>query len=434
MILLFSPLMASGSRSVCLAIGPDTLGVIMPENILTTLDRVLVKWTDNGYPFAELVLSEYHNSSDTAFVTYRLIPGESVSIDTVVFGEFSPAEVRRLQRLIRDDLTGPYHGNRIRKAQNRLRESSWLNTADRHDISGSALRFYAERVEDFSFNVLLSYQSRAGGLVGQADIALINFLGLGRRADFSWYHPSERTNRVTVNWYEPYLINTGFSAGLRFKQEHEDTLYVTRESRFELIWENRITDVGVVISREDVYTTEAGDSAGVIPGTRHISALNVRLEDLIGAAWQYHVSLTGGVRIGEDSLQYPVDYEAEILFHSKPWYFQGKLLGGRIFSKGDPAGYQQFRLGGGMFLRGALFEQYRVDWYTGGILEGGVEDGLLRAGLFADWAFIEGISTPLIHVGTSLSLPTGTTRLKILLGFDIKEPLNQGKIHVGWTF
>jgi hypothetical protein len=98
------------------------------------------------------------------------------------------------------------------------------------------------------------------------------------------------------------------------------------------------------------------------------------------------------------------------------------------------AGYQQFRLGGGTFLRGAFFEQYRVDWYTGGILEGGVDDGLLRAGLFVDWAWMEGISGPLIHAGTSLSLPAGTSRLKILLGFDVQEPQTQGKIHVGWTF
>jgi hypothetical protein len=434
MILLFFPLAASGNRPVCLTIGTDTLGVMMPENIPTTLDRVLKQWTGNGYPYAELVLSAYHGSSDTVHVTYRLIPGESVHIDTVVFGKFTPVEVHRLQRLIRDDLTGPYNIQRIRQAQNRLNQSPWLKTVNRHDISDSALRFYAERVEDFSFDALLSYQNRAGGLVGQADIGLVNFLGLGRQADFSWYHPSERTNRVTVNWFEPYLLNTGFSAGLRFRQEHEDTLYVTRESRFKLIWENRVTDVGLVISREDVYTTDAGDSAGVIEGTRHISALNLRLEDITRQAWQYRLSVTGGIRTGEDSLQYPMDYEAEIRIRNEPWYVWGKLLGGRVFSKGDLAGYQQFRLGGGTFLRGAFFEQYRVDWYTGGILEGGVDDGLLRAGLFVDWAWMEGISGPLIHAGTSLSLPAGTSRLKILLGFDVQEPQTQGKIHVGWTF
>lgn len=433
-ILLFFPLAASGNRPVCLTIGTDTLGIMMPENIPSTLDRVLKEWTSHGYPYAELVLSAYHSKSDTAYVTYRLIPGESVNIDTVVFGKFTPTEVQRLQRLIQDDLTGPYNSQRIHQAQNRLNQSPWLKTVNRHDISGSALRFYVERVEDFSFDALLSYQNQVGGLVGQADIALVNFLGLGRRADFAWYHPSERTNRVTINWFEPYLLNTGFSADLRFRQEHEDTLYVTRESRFKLIWENKVTDMGMVISREDVFTTDAGDSAGVIEGTRHYSALNLRLEDITRQAWQYRLSVTGGIRTGEDSLQYPMDYEAEIRFYPKPWYFQGNFLGGRVFSKGDLAGYQQFRLGGGTFLRGAFFEQYQVDWYTGGILEGGMDDGLIRAGLFIDWAWMEGISGPLIHVGTSLSLPAGTSRLKILLGFDMQEPLTQGKIHVGWIF
>ncbi len=406
----------------------------MPENISVNLRHTLKDWTNNGYPFAELVLSRYENSNDTIRITYHVVPGESVTIDTVVFGDFSPAEVRRLKRLIRDDLAGLYHADRIHRVQNRLNGSNWLKTTDRHDISGNALRFYVEKVEDFTVDALLSYQSKAGGLVGQADIAFVNFLGLGRRADFSWYHPSERTNRVSANWMEPYLFNTGFSAKLRFKQEHEDTLYVTRESRFELVWQNRNTDMGIMVSQEDVYTTDAGEAAGIVSGTRHVSALSFQVSDRIRDTWQYELSVAGGIRTGEDTLQYPLEYECLITHIRGSLYFQGKTLGGRIFSQGTPADYQRFRLGGGTFLRGALFEQYRTDWFAGGILEGGVDDGVLRAGIFTDWAFLQGVNDPLFHVGVSLSLPAGASRMKILLGFDLREPLSQGKIHVGWTF
>lgn len=421
-------------KPIQLIIGTDTLGIVMPENIPIKLEQTLKSWTNQGYPFAELVLSHYETNRDTILLAYRIEPRESVTVDTVVFGNFSPSDVNRLMRIMREDLTGLYQHDRVLRAQERLQESPWLTVDDHHDISGNALRFYVEKVEDFSFDGLLSYQSQAGGIIGQVDIGFVNFLGLGRRADFSWYHPSKRTNRMMINWQEAYLFNTGFSSVIQFRQEHEDTLYVMREGLFELIWQNRTLDIGMVISQETIYTTEAGDMAGIVSGTRHVTALNARKTKRKNPQLTYMLYGSAGIRTGKDSLQYPIEYNGEITWIQNPYYLQGKLLGGQIFSQGNITDYQRFRLGGGTFLRGALFEQYRTDGYVGGTLEGGIQDGTMKAGLFLDWAFLQGISDPLFHVGTSLTLPTGTSHLKIFIGFNVREPLSQGKIHIGWTF
>lgn len=433
-LFVWSLLFSAPQETVFLSIGKDTTGVVIPENIPYYLEETLKIWGNHGYPFTEMVLTRYETRHDTLFVHYRIHSGETVTLDTVVFGDFSKGEVKRLNRLIREDLTGLYHRGRIEKSIRRLQQVEWLTTENRHDISGNALRLYVEKVEDFSLDVLAAYQSEAGGLVGQVDLSWSNFLGLGRQADFYWYHPSERTNRVSVHWVEPFIFNSGFTAKLRFKQEHEDTLYVYRDSRVELIWQGRRVDVGVRVSQEDIYTTRAGELAGIEPGSRQVSAVNLSLDRPLGRNWRISLSSGAGIRTGGDTLQVPVELNSRIERPAEPFYYQLRILGGWLYSEGKISDYQLWRLGGGDFLRGALFEQYRTRSFTGISLEGGLNDGRMRAGLFGDIAFLLKMKDPLFHAGFSLSLPAGPSKIRILLGFDLKKPPGQGKIHVGWSF
>jgi hypothetical protein len=427
-------LFAAPKETVFLSIGMDTVGMVIPENIPFYLEQTLQNRGNHGYAFAEIILSRYERKNDSLYIHYRINSGETVNIDTVVFGDFSNAEVRRLNRIIRRDLTGLYHRERIRESIRRLQDLTWLRTESHHDISGKALRLYVNKVEDFRFDALVSYQSEAGGLVGQADLSWVNFLGLGRQADFFWYHPSARTNRVSVNWIEPYIFNTGFTAKIRFKQEHEDTLYVYRDSRFELVWQGRAGDIGVMVSREDIYTTTAGDVAGIDSGTRQVSALNFAMKKPLSPSWRITASTSAGIRTGEDTLQYPLEMDIRLNGSRVPFYIHGRSLGAWLISESSVADYQLRRLGGGDFLRGALFEQYRAQYFAGLTIEGGLNDGRIKAGVFGDMAILQGVEHPLFHAGTALSLPAGPSEMRILLGFDLRKPLSQGKLHVGWSF
>lgn len=424
---------AAGER-IHLTIAKDTLGLIRPEQVPDYLNETLKTWGNAGYPFAEIVLALFEEKDGIPHIYYRLNPGESVTVDTVVFGDFSVGESRRLNRIIHDDLTGLYQGDKIDDALKRLRNNAWLVTEEHHDIYGNHLRLYVRKVEDFNFDALMSYQSDAGGMVGMAEFSMVNFLGLGRQAEFRWYHPSVQTNRVHLRWIEPYLFNSGFTADIRLKQEHEDTLYVYRDGRVRLIWYGRDFKLGVLASREEIFTTQAGDIAGISEGSRQLSAFDLSYEPDLTESFHYSLSFLAGIRTGGDTLQYPVELKTGVKYSGKPFYIQSEFSGGWILGDGIPAVYQLYRLGGSEFLRGALFEQYRTSRFTGITLEGGLDDGKIRFGLFSDLALLSGVNNVLIHAGTTLILPAGKSKLRILLGFDVRQPLNQGKFHFGWTF
>jgi hypothetical protein len=433
-LLLSCSVNAASGDFIYLTIANDTLGLVLPEQVPDYLDETLKHWGNSGYPFAEIILALFEEKDGVPHAYYRLNPGESVSIDTVVFGEFSRRESKRLNRIIHDDLTGPYHGEKIEDALKRLRRNEWLITEDRHDIYGNHLRFYARKVEDFTFDALMSYQSDAGSIVGLAEFNMVNFLGLGRQAEFQWYHPSARTNKVYLQWIEPYLFNSGLSAEIRLKQEHEDTLYVYRDGRIRLIWHGKDIKLGVLATGEKIYTTEAGDQAGISSGSRQLSAIDLMYESKMNESFQYALTCQAGVRTGGDTLQYPVEFNTHIKYSGQSVYFQTALFGGWIEGKGKPAPYQLYRLGGSEFLRGALFEQYRTSGFRGITLEGGFDDGSVRLGLFTDLAILSGSDDMMIHTGTTLILPAGKSKLRLLLGFDIRQPLSNGKFHFGWTF
>ena len=424
---------ASGDL-IHLTIARDTLGLVSPAQVPDYLNETLKTWGNSGYPFAEIVLALFEEKNGVPHAYYRLNPGESVSIDTVVFGDFSPRESKRLNRIIHDDLTGLYHGEKIGNALKRLKENGWLLTEDKHDIYGNNLRFYVRKVEDFNFDALMSYQSDAGGIVGMAEFSMVNFFGLGRQAEFRWYHPSKRTNRVHLQWVEPYLFNSGLTAEIRVKQEHEDTLYVYRDGRIRLIWQGKDLKLGVLASGEEIFTTEAGNLAGISSGTRQLSALDLLYESNIKDSFRYTLSCLAGIRTGGDTLQYPLELKTGVRYSDKQFYTQIAFFGGWIEGKGKPAPYQLYRLGGSEFLRGALFEQYRTSGFSGITFEGGLDDGAVRFGLFSDLALLSGVDEVMIHAGTTLILPAGKSKLRLLLGFDIRQPLSQGKFHFGWTF
>lgn len=434
LLVVFCSAYAAPDNLIHLTISEDTLGLVYPEQVPDYLNITLKTWGNAGYPFAEIVLALFEKKDGIPHAYYRLNPGESVSVDTVVFGDFSPGESRRLYRIIHDDLTGLYHGGKIEDALKRLRGNGWLLTEDRHDIYGNYLRFYVRKVEDFNFDALMSYQSDAGGLVGMAEFSMVNFLGLGRQADFRWYHPSTRTNRIYLQWVEPYLFNSGLTAEIRLKQEHEDTLYVYRDGRIRLIWQGKYWKWGVLASGEEIFTTEAGDLAGISSGSRQLSALDLSYESNINESFYFTISGLAGVRTGGDTLQYPLEFKAGIRYSVKSIYFQATMPGGWIMGQGRPAQYQLYRLGGSEFLRGALFEQYRTSAFSGITFEGGFDDGLVRFGLFSDLAILSDVDEFLIHTGATLILPAGNSKLRLLLGFDMRQPLSRGKFHIGWTF
>ena len=434
-ILLLMVSRGTGTGFYCVMEG-DTLRVEKAADIHDVVaEYMIVHFGDRGYPFAEAVLDAYERTDQAEYFHYRIARGLSAQIDTVVFGDYSPREISLLSRYITLPESGNFHYSEMRAMMNELKANPLLNVEERADIYGNGLRFYTEAKQDIRFDALLAYkqESERQGIVGDVSCELINLLGLGRLATFYWSRPTLGVNAIDVSYTEPYILNKPFSVQASFSQRFQDSLYVKRDLDLGVIYHiNPRSHFKIEYRNERIGTTTAGSDSGFVTQRRSGSDLSFQWRSRPGKLNTY-ARLSSAVHVNAGTLLSRSELNAGLSLQISRFETRVLILGGYTASEDPIALYDQFKLGGALFLRGAYFEQYLTDRYIGWKVESGYNYNRLRLFAFYDGAFMDHAQPFSHHAGIGLSLPAGNNRVTIGLGVNLAESVQQAKFHLSWN-
>ncbi len=415
-------------------IGQDTVALGKTLTADEAVSRYLLELGDQGYPFVEIVLDRYLRSEDREYIHYRIVRGDFVEIDTVVFGDYSAREISLLSRYITLPGSGAFHYSRVRSMIDELKTNPLLKVEDRADIYRNGIRFYTEARQDIRFDAVVAYKQEAEqkGIVGDISCELINLAGLGRLASFYWSRPSLGVNSIDISYTEPYILNKPFSAQISFAQRYQDSLYVKRDLDLGLVYHiNRRADFMITYSNEQISTTSIGSDSGFVTQSRSGTVLSLNWVSLPGPVSGY-LSGSSGFFFSEQSRVSRSEMNALLAYRRSRFGVNLHLLGGIVASDGPVALYDRFKLGGAAFLRGAYFEQFITDRFFGWKLETGYfyRNHLF---LFYDGAFLGHPSLFTHHAGIGFSLPAGNNRLTLGVGADLAGNIQQAKFHLSWN-
>jgi hypothetical protein len=412
----------------------DTIQVHGPTGIDAAINDYLVNIGDQGYPHIKAVLNTYKKENGNEYFQYRIDKGQHAMIDTVVFGDYSPREISLLSRYITLPESGEFNYTDLRNMLDELRSNPLLKVQERADIYDSGLRLYTEAKQDIRFDAMAAYKQENDkqGVVGEMSLELVNLGGLGRLASFYWSRPTLGVNSFDLSYTEPYIFNKPFSAKASFSQRYQDSLYVKRDLDLAVIYHmNQRSSLIVNYVNEQISTSESGSDSGFVSQNRSGSNVSLTWRSKPGKVSAYF-DLIAGLRFATEQRISTTELKAGLKFRPSVLGLNLDILGGYVGSEDPIALYDQFKLGGANFLRGAYFEQYATNAFIGWKIEAGY---FKRLHLFA---FYDGVvmdhSNPVSHhLGFGFSLPAGNNnRLTIALGMNPEESFRQAKFHVRW--
>lgn len=433
-LLLFAAFHLQAAGNLYCVIEQDTLALSANESLRDCLDGIVVNFGEQGYPFTEAVLSAYERENGDEYFHYRISKGEKIRIDTVVFGDYSPRERSLLSRYIDLPESGDFDYSRVRSMIAELKSNELLTVEERADIYGNGLRLYTSAKQDIRLDAVVSYKQEGerNGIVGDLRCELINLGGLGRVANFYWSRPTLGVNRIDLSYTEPYIFNKPLSLQGEFSQRYQDSLYVKRDLTLGLIYHiHRRAFLRIDYQNEYINTTENGSDSGFVRQRRSGTDFYLQYVSAAGPL-RFMLDARSGLRLERAELLSHSEFEGRLLLRRKRFGTNLHVLAGLLKSRGDIALYDQFKLGGAAFLRGANFEQYRTTQYLGWQLESGYFYEKTRLFAFYDGVFMQHQQPLSHHIGLGFSLPAGNNMITIALGYNLAESLRQAKFHLIW--
>lgn len=405
------------------------------DKVEKILDSKVREFAKKGYPYAKIILEKYEKKDENDLFKFRVQKGEYVTIDTIVYGKYKEREVNIIERNITELPLGEYNYLKADKAIHELKQINYLSVSNRKNIYKTGLRLYTKPKNKAKLDALLSYKKETdeSGIIGNFSIEMQNLFGLGRYASLSWYRPNFKTNRIKLNYFEPYIFNSGFSVMGEYFQDFHDTLYVKRDIDLHIYYQfNPKLQLGYINSLENIYSSEGGEKIGY----KSMKQYGTRLR--IDGKWGKGIVINDffgeiGMKNFENDKMYFSSIFSNLIIRYKKIGANIKVKYAIVDSKSEIKIYDIIKLGGADFLRGAYFEQYLTEEYYGLSFEFGVFSGRSNLLAFYDLGILRELNSPTNHIGLSVKLPTGASSVSLTIGFNLDESYENGKVHLKWN-
>jgi len=192
---------------------------------------------ETGRAFARLDVQGLEMTGDSLVVKAKIMPGPLVTLRGVQISglrQTKPNVIAREARIRPGDI---YQPSRIEKAQSRIRRLPFVEEisepalivlgSDQYD-----LLFNVKEARSNSFDGVIGYQPGGEGqedqVTGLLDLTFQNLFGTGRKAKIHWERLNQYRQALELYYEEPWVAGLPFNLWAGFRQDIQDTLYLTR--------------------------------------------------------------------------------------------------------------------------------------------------------------------------------------------------------------
>jgi len=214
------------------------------SSVENALNKTLLYFENNGFPFAEIKINSLQFASDTAsgemFVNIALSvnPGKKATVDKIetVGNESTKSFV--IAREFRYAKGEEYSQSKIEKGMEALKKLNLFSEIDEPEFylnekGEGILVVHVKEKQVNGFDGIIGYvpsakENEKGFFTGYLNISLRNIFGTGRALSFRWQRENKYSQELELKYLEPWLL--GFPLNLSFSlfQRKQDTSYVKR--------------------------------------------------------------------------------------------------------------------------------------------------------------------------------------------------------------
>ena len=465
--------------------------------VIEIQDRILTYLEDNGYPFAEVALTNVLVDSSRIAADLSLTKGPLILIEGVEIKGNANISDYYLENYLGLQPGGLYNKSRLLRTRSRIRELPFLQESRDASVSfkgnKATINLFTDRKKASRWDFLIGILPQNNSLdPSQTERPIIttsiladmhNQLGLGEKIFFQFQQTQPQRQQIQFEFLYPYMLNLPFGADLDFSLFRRDSAFV--EVKFDAgvqylleggnylkaFWKNNTSFLQQVDTSSIIQSGRLPDILDVSTTSLGLEYSFQKLDYRFNPRKGWSVFLRGGVgqkKIKENSLILSIEdarldpealydslkteniqYQADILLEYyipvlKNSTLKTALRGGGLFSSQAIYRNEQYRLGGNRLLRG--FDEESINATMYGLLT--VEYRLLIGTnsnfyVFGDVAYLEDTTVDVrrfdrpygFGAGLTFETRVGIFGFSLALGSEQNNPIDLRKVktHFGYV-
>jgi len=220
------------------------LPVFDARTILSVGLQKIITYENNGYPFAQVNVSDLKIDNNMADVTLTIEKGPRITMDSLIIKSEQKMPVRYIRNYFNFSNNDPYNEEQISKLENKIKEIPFLQIIRPPEVlfktEGQADIFlYLKKKKANYFNGILGIRpDDATGkvnLTGDAEIKLLNALNSGEELYLNWRKLQPQTQDLTVKANLPFIFNVPIGLDGLLKIYKRDSTFSSVKSAIGLV-------------------------------------------------------------------------------------------------------------------------------------------------------------------------------------------------------
>ena len=238
-------------------------------------EKLLAYFENNGYPFAEVSLSNVTFLKDQIKADLMVRKGPLYHIDSIrVYGKIKINNLF-LQQYFGITNGSIYDNQKLRLISSKLLQLPYLHEQQPWDVSmlgtGSILNLYLQPKKSSEFNVLVGFlpaNTTTGKtqITGDVHLNLKNSLGHGENILLNWQQLQPQSPKLNLGFNHPYIFKSAFGIDFSLDLLKRDSSYVQLNSQVGLQYVLSSTQFGKIFyqSQRTFLLSGGIDSSSVI--------------------------------------------------------------------------------------------------------------------------------------------------------------------------
>jgi len=225
---------------------PDKL---VNNKINSFLHTYLDYYTNNGYPFAMIKITDFTINNNFIDISVKIDKGDFYVFDSLEIkgnAKINEHYIRKTTGLKSKEKFSNYKLQKFEKELNSiifLEQDSPLQLA--FSDSTVDIILYLKKRNNSSFNGFIGFipnKNNTGKLAitGDINLMLINSFGLGDFFGVKWQKYENLSQILQLNWSIPFILRTDFGPGISLNIEKRDTSYITTDFTAKIIYGSNI--------------------------------------------------------------------------------------------------------------------------------------------------------------------------------------------------
>ncbi|RKY90850.1 MAG: hypothetical protein DRQ13_12135, partial [Ignavibacteriae bacterium] len=240
--------------------------------IESSINELLTRLENSGFPFASFTISSVHLYDDTtsdkhfADLYLLLARGDQSSIDRIEIGGNTSTKDYVIIRELRIETGEGYSQEKVDDLPKRLNKLRFFDPVPAPTFyldsdNNGVLMINVKEKNTNNFDGIIGYvppstDDEKGYVTGLVNVTLRNIFGTGRAAAIRWQKLDRHSQELELKYLEPWLFSYPFNLNAELFQRIQDTTFVQRKigGSLEYLATEDISAAGFIASEEVIPT------------------------------------------------------------------------------------------------------------------------------------------------------------------------------------